>query len=116
MLRKAENVYYLPAIRAPSSRCSKTDALPEVADLEQHNLSKVPPPLGNPPKMAEQPKADEKGVEKEVGLNATVPSTAPQDPSKEKEDTRMEIVLASFPIPAKGDSKGVDQGSSKAVA
>ena len=28
----------------------------------------------------------------------------------------MEIVLASLPIPAKGDSKGADQGSSEAAA
>ena len=68
--------------------------------------------------MVEQTGVDKKGakVTKEVALDAIVPPAAPQDPSKDKEDTRMEIFLASLPIPAKGDSKGVDQGSSEATA
>ena len=45
-----------------------------------------------------------------------MPPAVPQDPSKDKEDTIMEIVLASLPILAKGDSKGIDQGSSEAAA
>ena len=53
---------------------------------------------------------------KEVTLDATVPPTTPQDPSKDKEDTIMEIVLASLPIPAKGDSKGPNQGSLEVAA
>ena len=53
---------------------------------------------------------------KEVTLDATVPPTTPQDPSKDKEDTIMEIFLASLPILAKGDSKGAYQVSSKTVA
>jgi len=67
--------------------------------------------------MAEQLGVDEKGVEvtKEVALDATVPLAAPWDPSKDKKDTRMEIVLASLPIPAKGESKGAYQGSSEAA-
>ena len=60
---------------------------------------------------------NEKGAEvtKEVAPDATMPLVVHQDPSKDKETTRMEIVLASLPIPAKGDSKGVDQGSLEAV-
>ena len=46
MLRKAENVYYPPAIRASSSN-SKTVALPEVADTEKYSPSKVQPPPGS---------------------------------------------------------------------
>ena len=86
-------------------------------DSEKGSPSKIPPPPGNPPKMAEQPRADEKGakVTKEISLDATVPPTTPQDPSKDKKDTIMEIVLASLPISAKGDSKGADQGSSEAA-
>ena len=59
---------------------------------------------------------------KEVALNATVPPATPQDrpptppPPKDKKDTIMEIVLASLPISAKGDSKGADQGSLEAAA
>ena len=118
VLRKAENVYYPPEIRAPFSSNSKIDALFEMADLEQHSPGKVPPPLGNLLEMVKQPKADEKGAEmtKEVTLDATMPPAAPQDPSKDEEDTIMEIALASLPIPAKGDSKGANQGSSEATA
>ena len=116
VLRKAENVYYPSAIHAPSLSSSMIDTPPEVADPEQHSPGKVPPPPSNPPKMTEQPKANEKGAEmtKEVTLDATVPLAAPQDPSKDKEDTIMEIVLASLLIPAKGDSKGADQGKAAA--
>ena len=68
--------------------------------------------------MVEQTGADEKGAEvtKEVALDATALSATPQDPSKDKKDTRMEIVLASLSIPAKVDSKGANQGSSEAAA
>ena len=114
MLRKAKNIYYPPAIRAPSLSSSKIDAPPKVAGPEQHSLGKVPSPPGNPPEMDEQPKPDEKGAEmtKDVTLDNTVPSAAPQEHSKDKEDTRMEIFLASLPILAKGDSKGAYQGPS----
>ena len=40
---------------------------------------------------------------------------APQDPAKDKEAPRMKIVLASLPIPTKGDPIGTDQGSSEAT-
>ena len=68
--------------------------------------------------MAKQPKASEKEFEtnKEVALDTNVPLAVPQNPSKDKEDTKMEIVLTSLPIPAKDDSKGADQGSSEAIA
>ena len=89
-----------------------------MADPEQHSLGKVPPLLGNLLEMVKQPKVDEKGAEmtKEVTLDATMPPVAHQDPSKDEEDTIMEIALASLPIPAKGDSKGANQGSSEATA
>ena len=45
VLKKAENVYYPPAISASSSSNSKISAPPKVVDLEKHNPSKVPPPL-----------------------------------------------------------------------
>ena len=55
-------------------------------------------------------------MNKEAALDTNVPSAIPQDPYKDKEDTRMEIVLASLPILAKGDFQGENQGSSKATA
>ena len=67
--------------------------------------------------MAEQPEVNEEGVEvtKVVAPDATMPSATYQDPSKDKEAPRIEIVLASLLIPATGDSKGADQGSSDAA-
>ena len=46
--------------------------------------------------------------------NATQPPAAPQDPPKEKEvPSTMEIVLATLPLPAKGDLKSKGPGSSE---
>ena len=52
---------------------------------------------------------------KGVGLDATKPTAAPQDPTKDKEASRMQIVLATLPLPAKGDPKSTNQGSSEAT-
>ena len=89
-----------------------------MAGFEKQKPDEVSLPLNSPPKPVEQPKAGKKETEtnKEAALETNVSSVVPQDPSADKEDTRMEIVLASLPILAKGDFKGVDQGSSKAAA
>ena len=92
ILRKVENIYYPPAIRASSSSNSKVYVPAKVADLEKNSSEKVLSSSGSPSEVAEQ-----------TGVN-------------EKEAPRMEIVLASLPLPAKGDPKGTDQGSSKAAA
>ena len=48
--------------------------------------------------------------------DTTKPPTVPQDPlKKNKVPPRMEIVLATLPVPAKGGLKGKDQGSSEAA-
>ena len=47
--------------------------------------------------------------------DATKLPVAPQDPLKHKEAPRMEIVLTTLPLPAKGDPKGKDQGSLEAA-
>ena len=54
-------------------------------------------------------------VTKGVPPDATKPPTVPQDSTKDNEASKMEIVLATLPIPAKGNLKGTDQGSSKAA-
>ena len=59
---------------------------------------------------------EEVEVTKGVLPDATKPPIVPQDPTKDNEASRMEIVLATLPIPAKGDPKGTDQGSSKVAA
>ena len=52
---------------------------------------------------------------KGVAPGDTKPLADPQDPIKDNEAPRIEIVLATLPLPAKGDSKGTGQGSSEAA-
>ena len=52
---------------------------------------------------------------KGVAPNATKPLATPQDPINDNEALRMEIVLATLSLSAKGDPKGKDQGSSEAA-
>ena len=117
VLRKAESVYYPLAIRASSSSSSKVDTPSEVADPKNNSPNKVPPSSNSPLKVVEQLRVNGKETEvtKGVVLDATKSSAAPQDPTKEKEAPRIEIVLATLPLLAKGDPKGTDQGSSKAA-
>ena len=49
-------------------------------------------------------------------LDATKPSVVPQDPTKDTELPKMEIVFATLPILSKGDPKGTDQGFSEVAA
>ena len=87
-----------------------------MADPEKSSPNKVPPSSSSPIKVAEQPGVNGKEVEvtKGVAFDATKPPVAPQDPAKDKEAPRMEIVLATLPLLAKGDLKGTDQGSLEA--
>ena len=48
--------------------------------------------------------------------NVTKPLIAPDDPTKDNKAPRMKIVLTTLPIPAKGDPKGTNQGSSEVAA
>ena len=111
MLRKTESVYYPQTIRASSSSSSKVNTLPQVADLEKSNPSKVPPSFGSPPGV----NGKEAEVTKGVAPGDTKPLADPHDPIKDNEAPRMEIVLATLPLPAKGDPKGTGQGSLEAV-
>ena len=52
---------------------------------------------------------------KVVASDAIKPSAVPQDLAKDREASRMEFVLATLPIPSKGDPKGTGQGSSEAT-
>ena len=110
ILKRAESVYYPLAIRASSSISSKADTPPEVADPEKNNHDKVFPSSDSLSKVAEQSGVTRKEAEitKGVTPKVTKPPTAPQDPIKDNEASRMEIVLATLPLPAKGDPKGTD--------
>ena len=78
-LGRQKIVYYPLAICASSSSSSKTDTPLEVADPEKSNPKKVPPSFNSPPKVAEQPRVNEKETEvtKEVASNATKPLATP---------------------------------------
>ena len=54
-------------------------------------------------------------VTMEMAFDATKPLTVPQDPNKDNEAPRMELVLVTLSLPAKGDLKGVGQGPLKAT-
>ena len=81
-----------------------------MADLEKNNHDKVFPSSNSLSKVAEQSGVTRKEAEitKGVTPNVIKPPTAPQDPIKDNEASGMEIVLATLPLPAKGDPKGTD--------
>ena len=110
ILRRIESVNYLPAIRASFSISSKVETPPKVANPEKNSPNKVPPSSSSPPKVAKQPGVTRKEVEmtKGVGPDATKPPVAPQDPIKDNEASKIEIILATLPLPAKGSPKGTD--------
>ena len=109
---KGQRVYTtpLPFVSPPPSA-------PRQIPLSRWQSNKVPPSSGSPPKVADQPGVTGKEAEVIKGVipNAIKPPAAPQDPIKDKEAPRMDIFLATLPLPAKGDPKGTDKGSSKAV-
>lgn len=91
---------------------------PRWQNLERDSPAKVPVSSNNHSKEAQQCGVAKKGVDttKGVAPNATKPPNVPQDRYKEKEvPPRMEIVLATLPVPDKGDLKSKGSESSKAA-
>ena len=86
-LKRAENIYYPPAICSSSSSDPKADTVSKEVDNDKDSLVKVLPSSNSPPKEAEQAKATEKekDITKRVVLEATKPLTVPKDLSKGKE-------------------------------
>ena len=117
MLRRAESVYDPLPIRASSLSIANPDVPPEATDPKKSIPSKVLPSSSSPPKVVEQLGANKKVIEetKVVASNATKPLAVPQDPAKDIEAPRMEIVLTTLLIPFNGDPKGTGQGSSEAT-
>ena len=115
--RKAESVYYPPAICPSPSSSSEADTPSKVVDPEKSGSEKAFSSSSNLPKVAEQPRVNEKETEVTKGVppNAIKPLAVPQDPIKDNEASRMEIVLATLPFPTKGDPKCIDQGSLEAT-
>lgn len=114
-LRKAESIYYPPAIRASNPLGSKANTASKEADVGKSSPANAPLSSNNLSKEAWQPGTAEKkaDITKGVALDATQPPAIPKDPSKEKEAPHnMEIVLATLPMRTKEDSKGKSPTSS----
>ena len=77
--RKAESVYYPPAIRPSASSSSEADTPPKVVDPEKSGSKKAFSSSGNLPKVAEQPRVNEKETEVTKGVppNAIKPPAVP---------------------------------------
>ena len=114
-LRKAESVYYPPAIHVSGSSGSKVYIASKEANDGKESPTKVLPLVNIPSKETEQPEVTEKATDitKEVAYDANLHPAIPKDPSKEKEASHnMEIVLATLLIPTKEDLKGKGPTSS----
>ena len=108
-LRRTKNVYYPSTIRASIPSSSEVEAALKNLSPSKDASAKAFPSPNSPPKEAKQAGVVEKEKEttKEVAPEAPKPPTAPKDSSKEGRVSRsQEIVLATFPIPTKEDSKG----------
>ena len=117
--RRAESVYYPPAIRASGSLGFKTHTAFKEADVGNESPAKTLPLVQSPSKEAELPEVAEKParVTKEVAHDAIQPPAALKDQSKEKEVSHnIEIILATLPIPTKEDLKDKSLASSKAAS
>ena len=82
-----------------------------MAEIGKNSKANVPTSFDKPPEEVEQPRVTEKknNANQGVAPDAMKPPTITQDPPAEKEaPKKMEIVLASLPLLAKGDlvSKG----------
>ena len=126
-LRRVESVYYPPTIRASSSSISKVNTISEGVDIDKDSLAKAFLSSDSPSKEAKQPRVAEKETDTTKGVasdatkpsaafDATKPLTTPKDLPKEKKAShKMEIVLATLPMPAKEDLKGKGPESSVAT-
>ena len=107
--RRAESVYYPPAIRAPSSSDPKVDTASKEADTSKERSAKVLPSFGSSFKEAEQLEVVKKEADttREVAHDVTQPLIVPNDPLKEqKAPHTMELVLETLHVPTKEDLKG----------
>ena len=119
-LRRAENVYYPPAIRQFAPSFLRVDVKSEVAKVSKDSITNVIATSVNLSEEAERPGATEKekNSNQVVAPEAIMPLSTFQDPSTEKEKFKtMEIVLASLRLPVKPDlaSKGLEVSEATTV-
>ena len=107
VLRKAESIYYPPAIRLQNSSDSTADP------------PKAPPAIGAITKGTEQAEDTLKAgeVNREAIQGFELPPLAPRDTSEEKETSQsMELVLVTLTIPPKEDPKEKAEVSTTAAS
>ena len=107
VLRKAESIYYPPAIRLQNSSDFTADP------------PKAPPAIGAIIKGTEQAEDTLKAgeVNREAIQGFELPPPAPRDTSEEKETSQsMELVLATLTIPPKEDPKEKAEVSTTAAS
>ena len=108
-LRRAENVYYPPAIWALGRSSSKVEtALKDLAFSKDAFASALQPPT-SPTKEVKQVSAAEKEKEatQEVALESTKLPSSLKESTKEKGASRsQELVLVTLPFTTKEDPKG----------
>ena len=96
-LRRAENVYYPPAIRASSSLSSKASSVSEEADEGKESPIEALPTANISPEAAEQFKVVEKAVDttKEVAYDAQLPLATPKEPPQGERGFPQNVDCAS---------------------
>ena len=108
MLRRAESVYYLPAIRLVSSSDSKADPVPLEAAEALRSPSRAPPAANTSSEGGERAEDTTRArdANKSTFQGADLAPTVPGESLKEKETSQsMELVLATLTIPPKVDPK-----------
>ena len=96
-LRRAENVYYPPAIRASGSSSSKAGSISEEADEGKESPTEALPTDNISLDVAEQFEDVEKAADttKEVAYDAHLPPAAPKEPPQEESGFPQHIDCAS---------------------
>ena len=108
VLRRAESVYYLPAIHPASSSDSKADPASSEAVDAQGSPTRAPSAVNTSSEGGEQAEDTIKAGDANQGAvqGAGLAPTVPGDLPKEKETSQnMELVLATLTIPSKADPK-----------
>ncbi|XP_030923415.1 uncharacterized protein LOC115950345 [Quercus lobata] len=108
MFRRAESVYYPPAIRLVSSSDSKADPVPSEAAEALRSPPRAHPAANTSSEGGEQAEDTTRArdANKSTVQGADLAPTVPGDSLKEKETSQsMELVLATLAIPSKVDPK-----------
>ena len=101
-LRRAENVYYPPAIRESSPANSQANTASEVTEAGQNSATNTLTPLDRPAEETENYGVSEKEntINQEIPQDVMKPPADPQAPPAEKEaHEKIELVLASHAMP-----------------